>query len=79
MNPHNQLNPKLCDLMRRDADRGLTEIVIPAVNAEKGNLAAAARRLSISSSTMLNWSQKMPRLRQAIVDARVRALCGEAG
>ena len=74
MNLKNRLNPELCDAMDTDPDRALTKTIIPAVKAERGNLAATARRLTVDPGTLRNWQARFQRLRQAFVDARVKAL-----
>ena len=74
MNLKNRLNPELCAAMDKNPDRTLDRTVIRAVNAERGNLAATARRLNVDPGTLRNWQARHPRLRQAFVDARVKAL-----
>jgi hypothetical protein len=78
MNLKNRLNPELCDAMDADPDRTIAKVLAPAIKAERGNLAATARSLNIDPGTLRNWQARHPRLKQAFVDARVKALSEDA-
>jgi transcriptional regulator of acetoin/glycerol metabolism len=74
VNQTNLFNPKLSNAFATDRERAMEKTIIPAIEAEAGNMNAAARRLGISIDTLRRWIAKEPKLDKALTRARIAAL-----
>jgi transcriptional regulator with PAS, ATPase and Fis domain len=74
VNQSNLFNPKLSNAFATNREQAMKKTIIPAIEAEGGNMNAAARRLGISIDTLRRWVDKEPALTKALTSARIAAL-----
>ncbi len=73
MDPTRLLNPALNHDFANDRAKALA-VILPVVEAQRGNLTAIARELRLGIDTVRRWIRKEPKLRKAVERARITAI-----